>query len=331
MKPGGWSTPSAAIAARVIAERRAIAKADIASAVAFRTAMPSRRCASVGATIAITSVMSESTTTISMIVIPRRIIPPARVARYIPQARAAGRINCARSRAFLRDPLSMRRFVPFVAVVVAACASAPPPPASVPVTPAPRVDTVAVAPPKPEPLSFQPLPLITWGAAPPGELRAIVPELTQDLRHQIVRLQFDWTRRAVVGATTLRIAAVPAGARLTEITLDAVDLRIQRVTHRDRPLGFTHVGAELRIRLTEPLAADTLVDVTIDYEAVQPARGAYFIDRRRIVWAQGFAEDTRYWVPTVDRLYDKTTWEFFVRVPSKERALSNGRLVGTRR
>jgi aminopeptidase N len=71
--------------------------------------------------------------------------------------------------------------------------------------------------------------------------------------------------------------------------------------------------------------------VTIDYEAVRPTRGAYFIDRRHIVWAQGFAEDTRYWIPTVDRLYDKTTWEFFVRVPAKERALSNGRLVGTRR
>jgi aminopeptidase N len=197
--------------------------------------------------------------------------------------------------------------------------------------PSPRVDTVATAPRAASPPSFQPLPLITWGAAPPGELRAVVPEPTQDLRHQIVRLHFDWTRRAVVGSTTLRVASVPGRGRLSQITLDAVDLRIQRVTHRDRPLGFTHEGSELRIRLTEPLAADTLVEVTVDYEAVRPARGAYFIDRRHIVWAQGFAEDTRYWIPTVDRLYDKTTWEFFVRVPAKERALSNGRLVGTRR
>ena len=188
-----------------------------------------------------------------------------------------------------------------------------------------------MTPRAPEPPSFQPLPLITWGAAPPGELRAIVPELTQDLRHQVVRVQFDWTRRAVVGSTTLRIAAPPGRGRLTEITLDAVGLQIQRVTHRERPLGFTHEGAELRIRLTEPLAADTLVEVTIDYDAVRPARGAYFVDRRHVVWAQGFAEDTRYWIPTVDRLYDKTTWEFFVRVPAGERALSNGRLVGTRR
>jgi aminopeptidase N len=158
-----------------------------------------------------------------------------------------------------------------------------------------------------------------------------VPELAQDLRHQIVRVRFDWARRAVVGSTTLRIAATPGSGGLREITLDAVNMQVRRVTHRDRPLGFAHEGPVLRITLAEPLAPDAIVEVTIDYESVRPARGVYFIDRRRVVWAQGFAEDTRYWIPTVDRLYDKTTWEFFVRVPSRERALSNGRLIGTRR
>lgn len=225
----------------------------------------------------------------------------------------------------------MRRSISLAAVVLAACTSAPPPAPPVPVTPSPRLDTVAPAPAVPPRPTFRPLPLITWGPAPAGELRAVVPELVQDLRHQIVRLQFDWERRAVVGSTTLRIASASGRGRLTEITLDAAELRIQRVTHRERPLGFTHEGSVLRIRLGESAAADTLVEVTVDYEAVRPARGVYFIDRRRVVWAQGFAEDTRYWIPTVDRLYDKATWEFLVRVPSKERALSNGRLVGTRR
>ena len=218
-----------------------------------------------------------------------------------------------------------------LAVILAACRSAPPPAPAIPVTPSPRVDTTPVAPAVPPQPTFQSLPLITWGPAPAGELRAIVPELTQDLRHQIVRLRFDWERRAVVGSTTLRVAAAPGRGRLSEITLDAVGLQIQRVTHRDRPLGFSHEGAVLRIRLGESVAADTLVEVTVEYEAIRPTRGAYFIDRRHVVWAQGFAEDTRYWIPTVDRIYDKTTWEFFVRVSSKERALSNGRLVGSRR
>jgi aminopeptidase N len=275
--------------------------------------------------------MTDSTTTISSAVIPRRIIPLARVARYIPRARVAGRITRVRARAFLRDPLSMRRFSSLLAVWLTACSSAPAPTPQIPVTPSPRVDSATAAPAVPAPPTFKPLPLITWGAPPPGELRAVVPDLTQDLRHQVVRLRFDWERRAVIGSTTLRVAAAPGRGRLTEITLDAAELRIQRVTQRDRSLGFTHDGPVLRIRLGESSAADTLVEVTVDYEAVRPTRGVYFIDRRRVIWAQGFAEDTRYWIPTVDRLYDKATWEMLVRVPAKERALSNGRLVGTRR
>ena len=216
-------------------------------------------------------------------------------------------------------------------VVLAACAGSPPPQPSVPGTPPLPVDTAPLAPPAPLAPSFKPLPLITWGPLPPGELRAIVPELTQDLRHQIVRLRFDWDRHAVVGSTTLRIAATPGSGGLREITLDAVGMRILRVTQRDRPLGFAHDGPVLRVTLAEPLAPDALIEVSIDYETVRPARGAYFIDRRHVVWAQGFAEDTRYWVPTIDRLYDKATWEFFIRTPAKERALSNGRLVSSRR
>lgn len=246
-----------------------------------------------------------------------------------PAPRAA---SVARERArFIATRSSMRRSVPVVAALLAACASAPPPPRPVPVTQSPPIDTATAAPPAPAAPTFKPLPLITWGPLPPGELRAVVPELTQDLRHQIVRLHFDWARRAVVGSTTLRIAATSASGGLGAIMLDAADMRIKRVSQREQPLGFTHEGTVLRIALPEPLAANTMTEVTVDYEVVRPARGVFFIDRRHVVWAQGFAEDTRYWIPTVDRLYDKTTWEMIVRVPSRERALSNGRLVGTRR
>ena len=88
-------------------------------------------------------------------------------------------------------------------------------------------------------------------------------------------------------------------------------------------------GANLEAGSRE--AAEELLDQPPS-DGPEPKDAAYYAQLpERMVWAQGFAEDTRYWIPTVDRLYDKTTWEFFVRVPAKERALSNGRLVGTRR
>ncbi|MGQ0712785.1 MAG: M1 family aminopeptidase [Gemmatimonadaceae bacterium] len=224
----------------------------------------------------------------------------------------------------------MIRSLPFVAGILAACAGAPRPAPTVPVTPPVAADTAPRPPAEPSPPTFAPLPLITWGQAPPGELRELA-DPSIDLRHQIVRIRFDWDRRAVVGSTTLRVAAAPDAGPLREIALDAVAMQIQRVTHRDRPLGFRHDGPILRVEVPQPVAPDSQFELTVDYEAVRPARGVYFVDRRRVVWAQGFAEDTRYWIPTVDRLYDKATWEFFIRVPSGERALSNGRLMGSRR
>ena len=61
---------------------------------------------------------------------------------------------------------------------------------------------------------------------------------------------------------------------------------------------------------------------------MRPKKGAYFIDRRHVVWTQGETEDNRYWVPTWDFPNDKTTWEFYITTDGNEKALSNGALRG---
>ena len=171
---------------------------------------------------------------------------------------------------------------------------------------------------------------VVWGAAPPG---AIHPERVRsyDLQHQIVRVRFDWPRRAVVGSTTLRVAAL--GEPLTSIDIDAVGMTIGRVTggSANRELRHDYDGRTLTVHLPATLAAGARTTFTVEYEAIRPRKGAYFIDRKRVVWTQGETEDTRYWVPTYDHPNDKTTWEFFITVPSGEKALSNGRLARTRR
>lgn len=232
-----------------------------------------------------------------------------------------------------------------VATLLAAAGCAPSPPAAAPApAPAPGAgsgDTpVAVvverdaaaarteAPPTPDVPAFRPLPLVTWGPSPAGTPHA-ERERTYDLQHQIVRIRFDWARHAVVGSTTIRVAALPGRAPLREVALDAGEMTIGAV--RDaagRALSFTHTGEALTVQLRTPAARTSF---TVDYEAVRPRHGVYFIDRRHVVWTQSESEDTRYWVPTYDYPNDKTTWEFYVRTDAREKALSNGRLVGTRR
>ena len=171
-------------------------------------------------------------------------------------------------------------------------------------------------------------PLIEWGAAPAGQARA-ERQRAYDLQHQDTRVRFDWTRHAVIGTTTIRVAALDSG--LSTLALDAVDMTIGGVrTPSGAILEHTYDGRTLRIALKPRLAASARATVVVDYETVRPKKGVYFIDRRHTIWTQGETEDTRYWVPTYDFPNDKTTWEFRITTDRNERALSNGRLVASR-
>ena len=220
-----------------------------------------------------------------------------------------------------------------VAACAPACAPAPSPapaPAAVPPASAGQASAAADSLRSVQVPAFRTAPLVRWGALPPGTPRAERAR-SYDLQHQVVRVRFDWARRAVVGSTTLRVGGLPGAAALAQVQLDAVEMQIGGVRGaRGEALPHEYDGRTLAITLPTPLRAGAAVTVTVDYEAVRPRKGAYFIDRRHVVWTQGEMEDTRYWVPTYDAMNDKTTWEFYIRAPKGEKALSNGRLAGTR-
>ena len=174
--------------------------------------------------------------------------------------------------------------------------------------------------------AFRPLPLVTWGAPPPG-VPHVARERTYDLQHQVVHVHFDWARHAVVGSTMLRVSALP-GHPLSDVALDAIGMTFRAVRDATgRALRHDYDGHTLTVHLSSPIRPGRTVSFTVAYEAVQPKKGAYFIDRKHIVWTQGEMIDTRYWVPTYDEPNDKTTWEFYIRTAKGERALSNGVLA----
>jgi aminopeptidase N len=177
--------------------------------------------------------------------------------------------------------------------------------------------------------AFRPLPLVVWGPPPAG-----VPhrERTRsyDLHHQATTVRFDWPRQAVVGTTTLRIAGLPGATPLSSISLDAGDMTFQRVVAGTTPLKYDYDGHVLVVHLTEPLQSGEKTSITVDYDGANRTKGAYFRPARHIVWTQGETEDTRFWVPTYDFPNDKTTWEFHIWTAKGERALSNGKLAGSR-
>src|SRR3954467_7801581 len=220
-----------------------------------------------------------------------------------------------------------------VLALAVACAPAAQPPAPEIPQPTPsvvrppfRMDSALTADRVP---AFQESALIAWGPPPEGTAH---PERARryDLQNQVTTVRFDWPRQAVVGSTTLTIAGLPDAEPLSTVMIDAGDMTFRHVTSDDKSLKYDYDGSVLPIRLPSALRAGQKMSITIDYDGANRSKGAYFRPAKHIVWTQGETQDNHFWVPTYDFPNDKTTWEFYIWTAKDERALSNGRLAGSR-
>jgi aminopeptidase N len=221
-----------------------------------------------------------------------------------------------------------------VSAVIFACAPAATP-SRIPETPQPsvpgerppfRMDST-LTPDRVPP--FRETPLIEWGPPPEGVAHAERVR-TYDLRHQTTTVRFDWPRHAVVGTTTLSIAGRTGAAPLSRVLIDAGDMTFKRISAGATSLKHDYDGRTLTVNLARPLRSGQRTSIRIEYDGANRTKGAYFRPAKHVVWTQGETEDTRYWVPTYDYPNDKTTWEFYIWTAKGERALSNGRLAGSR-
>jgi len=172
-------------------------------------------------------------------------------------------------------------------------------------------------------------PLVTWGPEPAGTPHPEPPPHGYDLLHQSVHVRFDWARHAVIGTTTIRVAALDTALRV--VTLNAVGMHIGRVAAAGgRALRHEYNDSILTIHLRRPLPPHAATEITVAYEGDHRTRGAYFIDRVHYLWTQGETDENRYWIPTWDAPNDKTTWDINVLTAPGEKALSNGRLVSVK-
>ena len=172
-------------------------------------------------------------------------------------------------------------------------------------------------------------PLIVWGPPPEGTPHAERVR-KYDLQHQSTTVRFDWPRQAVVGTTTLTIGGLAGASPLSNLVIDAGDMTFKSVESGSKALKYDYDGRALTVHLGTPLRAGQTTSITIEYDGANRSKGAYFRPAKHIVWTQGETEDNHYWVPTYDFPNDKTTWEFYIWTAKGERALSNGKLAGSR-
>ena len=156
-----------------------------------------------------------------------------------------------------------------------------------------------------------------------------------DLLHTVLDLSFDWDQRAVEGTVTHRLAPLRAG--LLELHFDQHRLEFKRILVDGQEVEWRTDGDTLTVYPGSPLTQGREVEVAIDYRAVKPAEGLYWVipdrdypDRPYQIWTQGEMEENHFWFPCYDNPNERMTSEQIITVESKYTVIGNGEIVEKR-
>jgi aminopeptidase N len=157
------------------------------------------------------------------------------------------------------------------------------------------------------------------------------PDRFADVLHLKLDITPDFKTRTLTGTATLDFQ--PIAKPLKQWRLNAVDLKIQKVTSTHAIQATQSTEKFLEITFANPIPAGAKAQVTIQYD-VTPKKGLYFRTAEMgypagdtQLWTQGEPEDHQHWFPSHDYPNEKFTTEVICHLPEGMEALSNGHLV----
>ena len=169
----------------------------------------------------------------------------------------------------------------------------------------------------------------------PGTALRYGPDKTVDVLHIDLHLTPDLENASLAGVCTTRVRALDE--RVTDLTLDAVDLRVTSVERDGKPLRFAQRDKKLEVAFNPALAPEEEATFAITYGVTRPRHGLFFVEptpayphKVRHLWTQSQDENARYWFPCLDYPNEKQTTSATIVVPKGLFAISNGELVERR-
>ncbi len=166
----------------------------------------------------------------------------------------------------------------------------------------------------------------------PGSRPHYNPDRPGQVEHISLDLVLDIPNSSFTGTCAIRLN--PVRNAIESLTLDAVDLKIDRVEIDGTDCAFNYDGELLHIPVKVDVIAGKILDLVIYYGVENPQRGMYFIhpdehypDKPTQVWTQGEDEDSRFWFPCFDYPGQLATSAIRVQIPKDFVAISNGELV----
>ena len=164
-----------------------------------------------------------------------------------------------------------------------------------------------------------------------AEFRKYAPERAVDILHLSIDVTPDFKQRSVSGTTKLRFK--PLNAAVSELRLNAHDLRVRQITSTATISAHHSTDSEVIITFSEPLPLDREQEIAVTYSAF-PRKGLYFRTAEmgykpqdEHLFTQGEDIEARHWFPCFDAPNEKFTSEVVCRVPQEMTVLSNGKLL----
>ena len=136
------------------------------------------------------------------------------------------------------------------------------------------------------------------------------------------------------GATIHAVATltVTRSGRADTLTLDLLDLTVNRVTVDGRAVNFVRRPESIAIPLPVKRAATATYVVAVDYGGAVKDGLIARVDSagRSTYFGDNWPNRARHWIPSIDHPSDKATVTWRVTAPSSQTVVANGRLVSTR-
>ncbi len=146
--------------------------------------------------------------------------------------------------------------------------------------------------------------------------------------HLALNFHFNIKKKEVFGTATEKI--VPLQENYNTVHLNAVDMKIDKVTLGDKALKYQYDGKILTIDLDKAYGLNDTLTYSVEYSTI-PSKGIFFVlpdkgypDRTPQLWSQSESEDAQYWYPCHDYPDDFSTSELTATVPADWVVVANG-------
>ncbi|MGH9888878.1 MAG: hypothetical protein ACREBE_25320, partial [bacterium] len=169
--------------------------------------------------------------------------------------------------------------------------------------------------------------LFATGTAAAQTVRPYRPSF--DVSDYSIAIDIPDSGATIHAAATLTLTRTAKGDTLT---LDLLDLDVNRVTVDGRAVKFARTAETIGIPLPPKRGAGSTYSVTVDYGGAVKDGLIARVDSagRSTYFGDNWPNRARHWIPSVDHPSDKATVTWRVTAPASQTVVANGKLVSTR-